>query len=129
MVNVSYSESAHTLNGDNLLQDRFSTADRENFLKYVYQAKRTTRDRQLHNTTRFSPPRACYVVEGDIRTLGPYLVDIAFDRNVDDSKPINVRLRALRCLFSVTPEDVLEQVIGNTIEKLRYVLARSPRQH
>ena len=56
-----------------------------------------------------------------MRTLGPYLVKIAFDQNVDDSKPINVRLRAMRCLFSVTGKDVLEQVIGSTIEKLRYV--------
>lgn len=57
--------------------------------------------------------------------MGSYLVGIAFDRNSDDnsddSKPINVRLRALRCLFSVTSKDALEQITGITIDKLKFV--------
>lgn len=60
------------------------------------------------------------MVERDVHTFGRYLVNILFDENTEDSKPISVRLRALQCLFVVSSEDRLEQLTGQNIDKLRF---------
>lgn len=75
-----------------------------------------------YKNDNFFPYRACYVIARDISTFGRHLVNIVFEQNSEDSKPISIRLRALQCLYAVTSEKTLTVLSGQTTQSLTSVL-------